>query len=769
MTALNSKKRPESNRVFALRRYLIAFLFLVIFVLLDRTTVYLQILPGISAWYPPVGIALALLIGMGPRYAPLYWLAGFISAKVNYHQPFLSYIFLPGNSLDFGTYTIVAIVLRRAFKMDWRLTSIRDVMVLLFVALPLSGVAAFLATLTLILDHAIPWSGYVKASLDWWVGDAVAIACLTPFCLVLVMPVVRRFTGLAQTAADMESASAGKNIHEAQGFPRAIESVCFGAAIMGSLWLTLGPRSANNQNMFYIFFLPIVWIAVRRGLRGAAMGILMLNIGIVLSLQYSGGDPSRFALLQLLMLVLSLTGLILGTLISERDRTEKQLSQEEERCGYCLNRLAKLCMESTVMETALFVTPHFCAASDIRTSQALLGRNIHDVIHHTRADGSPYPWIECVLRNALMAGEKLHLPRDLMWSSSGDSFPVELWSSPLIQNDRVGGAVVIFTDITERLRIEESLRLAKESAEAANRAKSDFLANMSHELRTPMNGILGMAALALDTELSAEQREYLGMVKSSGESLLTLLNDILDLSKIESGKLELEVVDFSIEDCVEQALQPVIPQAQEKGIDLIWDAVGVPPLVRGDQVRLRQVLINLVGNALKFTKEGDITILAELSDKTESTMRFHFSISDTGIGIPIEKQRKIFEAFAQADMSTTRRYGGTGLGLSISERLVKLMNGRIWLESEVGKGSKFHFEVSFLRADCDVIRPGSAYGALPEQHLVLIADDNPVNLKMLERVLLEWGIPSLRRWADCKLWSFFVSTHEEMSSFPLRC
>ena len=168
----------------------------------------------------------------------------------------------------------------------------------------------------------------------------------------------------------------------------------------------------------------------------------------------------------------------------------------------------------------------FCNAAFLRrigypTSQALLGRNIHDVIHHTRADGSPYPWIECVLRNALMAGEKLHLPRDLMWSSSGDSFPVELWSSPLIQNDRVGGAVVIFTDITERLRIEESLRLAKESAEAANRAKSDFLANISHELRTPMNGILGMAALALDTDLSAEQREYLGMVKSSGESLLT--------------------------------------------------------------------------------------------------------------------------------------------------------------------------------------------------------------------------------------------------------
>jgi len=161
MTALNSKKRPDSDRVFTLRRYLIGFFFVVIFVLLDRTTVYLQVLPGISAWYPPAGIALALLIGTGPRYAPLYWLAGLVAARVNYHQPYFSYIFLPGNSLDFGTYTILSIVLRRVFKLDWRLTSIRDVMVLLFVALPLSGTAAFLATLTLILDNVIPWSAYV--------------------------------------------------------------------------------------------------------------------------------------------------------------------------------------------------------------------------------------------------------------------------------------------------------------------------------------------------------------------------------------------------------------------------------------------------------------------------------------------------------------------------------------------------------------------------------------------------------------------------------
>jgi PAS domain S-box-containing protein len=744
MTApLIAKKHPDSDRIFRLRRYLIGFLFVLIFVLLDRTTVYLQILPGISAWYPPVGIALAFLIGMGPRYAPLYWLAGFISAKVNYHQPFSSYIFLPGNSLDFGTYTILSIVLRKVFKLDWRLTSIRDLMVLLFVALPLSGIAAFVSAVALIFDHVIPWSGYVTAALDWWTGDAVAIACLTPFCLVMVMPMVRRFAGLAQTAADIESASAGTNAHETRGVYRAVESVCFLAALGGSLWLALGPRSAGNQNMFYVFFLPIVWIAVRRGLRGAATAILMLDIGIVLSLQFSRWGPSRFEVLQLLMLVLSLTGLILGTLISERDRTEKQLSHEEERMRLLLESVGEAVYGVDSNGDCTFCNAAFLRRIGYANSQTLLGRNIHEVIHHTRPDGSPYPWSECVLRNAFMAGEKLHMPRELMWSSDGTAFPVELWSSPLIQNNKVAGAVVIFTDITERLRTEESLRYAKENAEAANRAKSDFLANMSHELRTPMNGILGMAALALDTDLSAEQREYLGMVKSSGESLLSLLNDILDLSKIESGKLELEITDFSIEDCIEQAFQPVIPQAQEKGIDLVWDAIGVPLLVRGDQVRLRQVLINLVGNALKFTKQGEVTILAEQSAKTESGMRFHFTISDTGIGIPVEKQRKIFEAFAQADMSTTRRYGGTGLGLSISERLVKLMNGRIWLESEVGTGSKFHFEVTFLPADRQSLCSDSDLRAIPEQHLVLVADDNPVNLKMLKRVLLEWGIPSV--------------------------
>jgi PAS domain S-box-containing protein len=730
--------------------------------------------PKVTPVWPPTGIALAAVLLFGNRVWPGITL-GAILANATPGVPLATACGIGlGNTME----ALVGAFLLRSFggfhttldrRQDvWRLV--------LFGAAVSPLLSATIGVTSLALGKVIPWAVSGSAMLVWWLGNAMGA--------LVVCPVVLTWASLPRPRWS------SRQRLEAVALLVALAAVS--AFVFGS-----GFRSINTHwPLAYALFPFVIWAALRFGPRGAATATFVVSgmaiWGTVHHLGPFAGDTVTEGLVMLLafMSVVAGTALVMAAITLEEARAEEALRHSHddleirvaERTAVAESRARALEHEITErgrVEEALRRTEQMYrqvldAISDMVLVKGLKSRivwankafrNYYGMTNDQLRDSIDAPFNEPDYTQQYVKDDAavfttrktVDIPQEPVTRHDGEVRLFHTVKSPIFDAD---GSVImtvgVSREITERKRTESQLAQAfkdlerknreleetRDQALAAARLKAEFLATMSHEIRTPMNGVIGMTNLLLDTEMTEEQREYAETVRTSGEALLTIVNDILDFSKIEAGKLSLEVLTFDPRATVEDMGEMLAEAAQSKGIELAClVAEDVPTNLRGDPGRLRQILINLVGNAIKFTKKGEVVVRAALAEDGPDHVVVRFDVTDTGIGIPPEARARLFQSFSQVDGSTTRKYGGTGLGLAICKQLTELMGGEIGVESKPGQGSTFWFTIRCER------QPAPAC-ALPLRadlrgRRVLIVDDNPTACAILRDLLIAQGLTSL--------------------------